>query len=473
MPLLEPVPVIPAAQVGPAHFIAVGGAGMSGIAHMFHDLGVATSGCDSNRSDTLDELAEAGIPVHVGHDPAHLDGVATVVVSTAIRADNPELVAGRQRGLRIWHRSAALASLMTDSRVVAVAGTHGKTTTSAMIVTTLAHAGRDPRYVVGAPLAHTGRSYHLGSGDVFVVEADESDGSFLQYPTQVAVITNIESDHLDNWGTHQHYAAGFKRFATQHDVRAVVINNDDPGARELAAELMTLPDGPVVLTYGLAEDSVYRLTGEEFTGMESRAILRHGERRFELRLQVPGEHNLANAAAAFAVGDYLGIEPDRLVAGAAEFEGTLRRFQLVAAQGSVRVFDDYAHHPTEVRAALNAARRVAGQNRLVAAFQPHLYSRTSQFAEDFGRALALADLVLVTDVYGAREDPVPGVSGQLIVDAASRAGAQASYVPQRSDLPEALAAVVRPGDVVMTLGAGDITVVGKLLGRLLDGRKDL
>ena len=471
--LRQIIEVLPAAEAGAIHFIAIGGAGMSGIAEVYNELGMPVSGCDRSDSPVLHQLSELGIATAVGHDVAHLNGIDTVVVSSAIRQNNSEVVAAKAAGLLLWHRSAALAALMIGRRGVSVAGTHGKTTTSAMTATMLAHAGADPSYVIGSPLAATGRSAHLGSGDVLVIEADESDGSFLQYPTEIAVITNIEADHLDNWGTAKAYHEGFRDFAHGPTVRSVVINADDPGSRDLASELRKA--GVVkVITYGEAADADYRLSDLRFKDTASSARLHAEGRTHQLDLQVPGRFNLANAAAAFAVGRLLGIDAADLLAAAAQFTGTLRRFQLIASQplsddpdaAPVRIYDDYAHHPTELRASLGAALRARGSGRLVACFQPHLYSRTRDFAEEFGRALCLADIAIVTDVYGAREEPMPGVSGALIANAAkAHAGSttEVHYVPDKAELPRVLADLVRPGDLVMTLGAGDVTLVGPLL----------
>ncbi len=480
MSLHEVVDLVPADQLNALHFIAIGGAGMSGIAELYHRLGHPVSGCDRADSPTLRQLAASGLATAIGHDPGHLAGVDTVVISSAIRQDNPELVAARQQGRRVWHRSTALAALMLDKRSVAVAGAHGKTTTSAMTATMAAAAGADPSYVIGAPLAATGHSSHLGSGDVFVVEADESDGSFLQYPTRIAIITNIEPDHLDNWGTARAYADGFRRFATGQTVQAVVINVDDAGARALAEELRA--GATRVVGYGESADAEVRLTDLDFEGTHASATLLAEDRSFPFRLRVPGRYNLANAAAAFAAGRLLELDAERLVAGAGEFTGTLRRFQLVAEQRlnpddpadrAVRIYDDYAHHPTELRAALTAALRAKGGGRLVACFQPHLYSRTRDFADEFGAALCLADVVLVTDIYAAREDPLPGVTGALVADAAHRhagPGTSVEYVPDKGSLAAHLAGLVQPGDLVMTLGAGDVTLVGPMLAGLLAQR---
>ncbi|MEL4357309.1 MULTISPECIES: UDP-N-acetylmuramate--L-alanine ligase [unclassified Luteococcus] len=466
--LREPIAVQPASEVGPVHFIAIGGAGMSGIAQLYHDLGVEVSGSDQADSPSLRQLAHQGIRTHVGHDAAQLGDARTVVVSSAIREDNPELMAARERGLRIWHRSAALAALMLGREAVAIAGTHGKTTTTGMTSVMLTEVGADPSYVIGSPLASTGKSAHLGGGAAFVVEADESDGTFLQYPTTIAVITNVEADHLDNWGTAENYHAGFTRFATGEHVRAVVLDGDDPVAATLGEQLRA--DGLTVLAYGERPGCEVQLSELDFEGTSASATITHDGWSGRLELQVPGRYNLGNAAAAFAVGRLLGHDPDALARAAGTFTGTLRRFQLVGEVDGVRVFDDYAHHPTEIRAALTAARKAVGDGRLVACFQPHLFSRTRDFADEFGQALALADLVVLTDIYAAREDPMAGVDGSLVLNAALAAGADALYVPNKAHLPSALAELVRPGDLVMTLGAGDVTLVGPLLVDLLHAR---
>ncbi|MFT8396266.1 UDP-N-acetylmuramate--L-alanine ligase [Propionibacterium sp.] len=468
MTLLTPVDLVPPEQLGTVHFVAMGGSGMSGVAMAYHERGVPVSGCDQVDSPTLRQLADTGIRTWVGHDIAHLDGISTLVVSSAIREDNIEVVEARRRGLRIWHRSAALAALMLGHDTVSVAGTHGKTTTTSMIATMAARAGAEPSYVVGSPLASTRTSANIGSGRPFIVEADESDGSFLQYPTQIAVITNVETDHLDNWGTHERYAQGFERFATGPDVRAVVIDADDTGTRELTGRLRAMPSaGRRVISYGEDPSADVRLRDVVLEGMHSSATLDFEGDSYQLALNVPGRHNLWNASAAFVAGRLLGLDATDLIAGASAFAGNLRRFQPVGQVplpgGRLALFDDYAHHPTEIRAALAAARHAVPGGRLVACFQPHLYSRTQEFAEEFGAALALADVVVVTDIYGAREDPVPGVTGQLVADAAARSGADTHYVADKTRLPAALAQLVRGGDLVMTLGAGDITLVGPLL----------
>ncbi|RMB59696.1 UDP-N-acetylmuramate--L-alanine ligase [Tessaracoccus antarcticus] len=479
MTLLNPIDVLPARTVGPVHFIAAGGSGMSGIARLYAELGIETSGSDQSDSTALQSLTRVGVTTHVGHDPANLGNAATVVISSAIRTTNVELVEARRRGLRIWHRSAALAALMSGKRAVSIAGTHGKTTTTAMTSVMLAEVGADPSYVIGGPLSTTGVSSAIGDGDAFVVEADESDGSFLQYPTEIAVITNVGADHLVNWGTPEAYADGFRAFATRPHVRHVVINIDDPGARVIAGQIAD--DVPHLITYGESADADVRITDVRAAGNGVTATLTYGDDHGPITLQVPGNHNLANASAAYAVGRLLGYSHDTCIMGLSRYEGTLRRFQLITDTAGIRVFDDYAHHPTEIRAALTAARRAteAGNEatglpgRLIACFQPHLYSRTVDFSDEFGEVMTLADIAVINDICGSREDPIPGVTGQMVVDAAKRHGAKdVVYVVDKYDLPEALNDIAKPGDLIITLGCGDVTIVGPLLAPLLAQRPE-
>ncbi|MFZ1284255.1 MAG: UDP-N-acetylmuramate--L-alanine ligase [Propionicimonas sp.] len=467
MPLIRPVPLLPATEVGDVHFIAIGGAGMSGIATAYAELGVRVSGSDQADSAALRELQARGIDARVGHDPANLGTAATVVISSAVRETNVELAEARRRGLRIWHRSAGLAALMVHRTGIAVTGTHGKTTTSAMTAVLLAETGADPSYVIGSPLTSSGTSAHLGGGEAFVVEADESDGSFLQYPARIVVITNIEADHLDNWGTAEAYAAGFAELTRAAGVEAVVLSADDPGTRVLIDPLRAA--GKQVVTVGESWDADVRLEGLSFSGARASAHLHADGDQGPLSLVVPGRYNLLNAAAAYAVGRLLGIDGARLRQAATAFDGTDRRFQRVGEVNGVTVIDDYAHHPTEVVATLTAARVLAGAGRLVACFQPHLFTRTRDFAGQFARALSLADVIVVLGIYAAREDPIPGVTGHLVIDALEGISQLETihYVEEMSEAPGLLAGLVTPGDLVVTLGAGDVTRVGPALVGLL------
>ena len=458
MALVEPVPLVALDELGPVHFIAVGGAGMSGIAAAYADAGVPVSGSDAADSPALRQLAQRGIDVHVGHDPAQLGVARTVVLSSAIRENNVELAEARHRGLRVWHRSAALGALMLGRRGVAITGTHGKTTTTGMTAEMLGAMGADPSYVIGSPLASSGRSSQIGAGEIFVVEADESDGSFLQYPAEVVAVTNIEADHLDNWGTSENYFAGFVRLCRLPHVRTVVLSADDPGTRALRP--LVEGDGRRLLTFGESADADVRLSSLRVDSPQASARLAALGDQGSVQLAVPGRYNLHNAAAAYAIGIALDLPGARLRQSAAAFRGTHRRFSFVGEVNGARVYDDYAHHPTELRALLTAARPIAGAARLVVCFQPHLFSRTRDFAAEFGAALALADQVVVLDVYPAREDPIPGVTGELVAQAARAAGAEVTYLPDKADAPRVLASLLRPGDLALTVGAGDVTAVG-------------
>jgi UDP-N-acetylmuramate--alanine ligase len=452
----DPVPTLE--ELGAVHFVGIGGAGMSGIARILLARGVRVSGSDRRDTPTLLALRALGATVAVGHDAAHLDGADTVVVSTAIRPDNPELSGARERGLRVLPRAVALAAVMAGRRSVAVAGTHGKTSTTSMLTVAVQACGVDPSFAIGGDLNESGSNAHAGEGDVFVAEADESDRSFLLLAPFGAIVTNVEADHLDNYGDLAAVEAAFDRFLLTVDPAGfVVVCADDPGA----ARLRTVPSTARVRTYGLAADADLRLTGLQVDpDATSYTATLDGTELGRVRIQVPGEHMALNSAAALLSGLELGLPAADLIEGLARFGGVHRRFELKGVAGGVRVYDDYAHHPTEVTAQLKAARAVAGDGRLVVAFQPHLYSRTREFAEGFGQALGLADDVVVMDVYGAREDPVPGVTGAMVADAVPLPAGRVLFEPSWSAAAPALAARARPGDLVMTMGAGDVSMVG-------------
>jgi len=457
--------------LGPVHFIGIGGAGMSGIARIMLARGVSVSGSDANDSAGLAALRDLGATVYIGHDPGNVGpAVGTVVVSTAIRQANPELVEARRRGVPVLHRAAALAGLMEGRRRVAVAGTHGKTSTASMLTVAAQACGADPAYAIGGDLVGTGSNAHDGAGELFVAEADESDGSFLLLSPDVAVVTNVEADHLDQHGTAEAVAAVFERFAGRIAPDGVLVTcADDPGAVRLAAAAARLPRR--VRSYGESPAADLRLTEVALApaGSGYQAVL-DGVPVSRVRVAVPGRHMALNSAAALLAGLELGLPADRLVAGLAGYGGVRRRFELRGTAAGVRVYDDYAHHPTEVAAQLRAARLVAGDGRLVVGFQPHLFSRTAAFAAEFGAALGLADQVVVLDVYPAREDPVPGVTGKLVADAVPLAAGQVHFEPDRGAVAGELAARARPGDVVITMGAGDVTSVGPEVLALLAGR---
>src|SRR5580692_7616047 len=416
--LITPTEPVPAIGLGRVHFTGIGGAGMSGIARIMLARGISVSGSDAMSSAMLDDLHAQGARVHVGHAAAHLGDLGpgdTLVLSSAIRPDNPELAEATRRGLRVMHRAAALASVMAGRRVIAVAGTHGKTTTTSMLTTVLRDCGADPGYVIGGVLVETGLGAEDGAGMDFVAEADESDGSFLLLSPDVAIVTNVEADHLDNYGSLAEIEAAFVTFGS-HVSSLVLTCADDPGAEAVAARLE--PQGPQrVRRYGESVRADYRLDDVRAQGLAvSFAVTADhspfGEVFAQMTVQVPGRHNALNATAAFAAAVELGFAPPRVTAALARYQGARRRMELKGEADGVRVFDSYAHHPTD----LAAARDIANDGRIIAIFQPHLYSRTKIFAGEFGAALGLADQAVVLDVYAAREDPEPGVTGRLVAD---------------------------------------------------------
>ena len=467
MGLVTPVAPVPLGELGAVHFAGIGGAGMSGIARIMLARGVAVTGSDSAAGPQLDELAALGAVVHVGHAAANLGDAATLVVSSAIRPDNPELAEARRRGLRVLHRAAALASVMLGRQGIAVAGTHGKTTTTAMLTTVLRHCGADPSYVIGGILAETGLGADDGRGEAFIAEADESDGSFLMLSPSAAVVTCIEADHLDNYGSLAEIEAGFAAFAGKIASGGLLVScADDPGARSLAAASAGLPVRS--LTYGASAGADYQVTAVTPRGMTTLLTVTGGPRATGgtaagtvLEIAVPGRHNALNAAAAFATAVELGFAPEDTAAGLAAYRGARRRMELKGEADGVRVLDSYAHHPTELAADLAAARDVAAGGRVIAVFQPHLYSRTRIFAADFGAALGRSDEALILDVYAAREDPEPGVTGRLVADAVP--GGRARFLPDRAEVPAAVAGTAKPGDLVLTMGAGDVTALGPVI----------
>lgn len=446
----------------PVHFIGIGGAGMSAIAKVLMEQGVPVSGSDLKRSPAATMLEAMGARVHIGHSASQVEGRGVVVVSSAIPETNPELVAARARGARILTRGEALAMVLEGHRSIVVAGTHGKTSTTSMIVTVLRSADLDPTYLVGGGLNDVGTNARHGRSGIAVAESDESDGSFLVLNPHVAVVTNIEVDHVDYWRTFDDLKAGFARFLARVEAGgAVCVPAGDPTLMELARKL-----DRDVETFGDEGDVQARSVQIGPSGSEF-VLARHGhESRVSLR--VPGRHNLDNALAAAAACMRVGVDLDSIARGLSSYRGVERRFQVRGTAGGVTVIDDYAHHPTEVRATLAAA-RPGPWRRLVAVFQPHRYSRTAALAGDFGTAFDDADRIVVTDVYGAGESPVPGVTGKLVSDAVCAAvpGRPVAYLPHRADLMGYLVASARMGDAVVTLGAGDVTTVGEeLLARL-------
>ncbi len=454
------------------HLVGIGGAGMSGIARILLDRGLAVSGSDAKESHTLATLRAQGARIGVGQAADNLDlfdgGPSAVVVSSAIKADNPELVAANARGLTVLHRSEALAALMAEHRVACVAGTHGKTSTTSMLTVALQHCRLDPSFAIGGDLNESGANAHHGAGGIFVAEADESDGSFLAFSPSVAVVTNVEADHLDHHGTVEAYTAVFESFVDRIVPGGVMIAcADDPGSVALAA--LAESRGVRVRRYGRAASDVKMLDYQPVDGAGAARVLLDGS-EVDVRVAVPGEHMALNAIAALVAGLELGAPLEGLLEGVAGFGGVRRRFEFKGRAGGVRVYDDYAHHPTEVAAQLRAARPAAHGGRVIVIFQPHLYSRTRLFAAEFGAALGLADEVIVLDVFGAREQPEPGVSGTLVADGVPLPAGRVHYEPSFERVPGLVADLAHEGDLVLTMGAGDVTMLGPELISELDRR---
>lgn len=453
----QPVPE----DLGHVHFIGIGGSGMSGIARLVIGMGHRVTGSDVRDSGNVAALRDLGAEIFIGHDAQNLGSPDTVVVTSALWPNNPEYLRAKELGIPVLHRSALLAHLASRGKLIAVAGAHGKTTSTGMIITGLRKLGADPSFVNGGVIQEYGASSAFGSGEHFVIEADESDSSFLHYETAVALITNVDPDHLDHFGSLEAFQAEFGKFADGAS-DFVVISADDPGA----VATRSMMQHQKVVTFGENSVADFQVSEIDSSGPRVRFRLAHSGLQQDLELTLAGYHNALNAAGAIAVLTTLGF--DFLEAGkaVASFGGTQRRFELHGSRRGVSVFDDFAHHPTEVAAALKGARAVVGSGRLITVFQPHLYSRTRIFAAEFAEALALSDQVVVTDVYGAREDPEPGVTGELISSRFAR-HQDVHYIDQWDDVPGAVAKIARDGDFVITMGCGDIyRIVPDLLAAL-------
>ncbi|MEU6736367.1 UDP-N-acetylmuramate--L-alanine ligase [Streptomyces physcomitrii] len=453
-------PGLPPAMDRP-HFIGIGGAGMSGIAKILAQRGAKVAGSDAKDSPVTEALRALGATVHLGHDASHLaEDASSVVVSSAIREDNPELVRAAELGIPVVHRSDALAALMTGLRPLAVAGTHGKTTTTSMLAVALTTLGLDPSYAIGGDLDLPGSNARHGEGEIFVAEADESDRSFHKYAPEVAVVLNVELDHHANYASLDEIYESFETFADRVvPGGTLVVCADHAGARELTRRL----SGVRVVTYGEDEDADVRVLSVVPQGLKSEvtAVLDGQEHVFAV--SVPGRHYALNAVAALAAGAALGVPAAGLATALGSYTGVKRRLQLKGEAGGVQVIDSYAHHPTEMAADLEAMRAAAGDGRILVVFQPHLFSRTQELGTEMGQALALADASLVLDIYPAREDPIPGVTSALITEAARAAGAEVTALPAKDGVPEAVAGMAKPGDLVLTMGAGDVTDLGPLI----------
>lgn len=459
------------AELGRVHLIGVAGAGMSALTRMLCARGVPVTGSELRESRIVASLRAVGASVHMGQSPDSLPDVDTVVVSTAIGESNPELVTARERGIRVLHRAEALAYCMKGRRSVVVAGTHGKTTTTSMAAVALQHAGADPSFYIGAQLNETGTNAHAGSGDVFLAESDESDGSFLVLEPQLAVITNVEADHLDYWGDEAAVHAGFRQFVDRvPEDGAVIACGDDVGAAETAEHARRA--GRRVVTYGTSPEADIRVTDValDATGAWFRPVVK-GRRLPDVSLKVLGMHNVLNAAAALGAALEVGVGVAEAVEGLALYTGARRRFELKGEADGVRVFDDYAHHHSELRATLTAARQIVGGGRLVVAFQPLRFTRTARFHRELGEALGLADDVLVMEVYGSNEEPIPGATGALVAAAVPLPGEHVSFEPSFSAVPQWLVDRARPGDLVLTLGDGIVSTLGPEIVELLRHRE--
>jgi len=448
----------------PIHFVGIAGAGMRALAELIARRGVAVTGCDANPGPTED-LAALGISVVKGHSPDHVDGARELIVTSAMPRNHPELARARELGIPITRRAEALGRAVAGGRVVGIAGTHGKTTTTVMTTAVLAGAGLRPTGIAGGRVAEWKGNLHYESDELFVVEADEYDRSFLTLAPNVAVVTNVEADHLDIYRDLEDIRSTFSLYV--RDAAAIVLCDDDAGARSLA-----LPSSAELVRYGIKSRDARLIASDVRSDGQSTtfSVSYDGDSLGDVALRVPGYHNVQNALAAIGVGLALGVSLDAMRGGLLKFGGVDRRFQRLFDIGGVTIVDDYAHHPTEIAATLQAARASYPGRRLVAAFQPHLFSRTRDFADAFGEALCGADSVFLAEIYPAREQPIPGITSDLVATAMQREGSPAVWQGARADLAEALTQFVRDGDVVITMGAGDITRTGPELKTRLERR---
>ena len=453
------------------HFIGVGGAGMSALARILLDQGYQVSGSDQKASGIAQKLAECGAKIFIGHDAANVEGADAVVVSSAIPEDNVEVIAAADMGLRRLHRSDVNAALLNSAKGIAVAGAHGKTTTTSMIGLILAHGGVDPTIIIGGQVDYLADgNARLGQGEYLVSEADESDGSFLKLMPHIAVVTNVENDHMDHYGTMDNIKKAFRQFLENTDSQTgtCVLCADNENLREISKGLSRR-----VIFYGVSQDAEYRAVdiAPEGTGVAF-DVEKDGKTLTRVRLNIPGHHNVLNALASVVTGILCGVSPEKAAEALSLFHGAKRRFETKGRAAGVWIVDDYAHHPTEIAATLKAARQT-NPKRLICAFQPHRYSRTQLLQEEFGGAFREADVLILTDVYSAGEAPISGVSGKTILVAVEKTtGQKAAYIAERVDVAPHLASIVREGDLVMTMGAGDIYRTGEELLALLAAREE-
>jgi UDP-N-acetylmuramate--alanine ligase len=443
------------------HIVGVGGSGMSGLAKLLAQSGHTVTGSDLRPDPSFGELRDLGVEVWDGHRPEAMKAAALVVASSAIPDHDPEVADARQRSIPVWRRPDLLDAITNDMPAIGLAGTHGKTTSTGLAVTSLRAMGRDPSFLVGGRMLGLGTSAHLGEPDLFVLEADEAFGTFQRLHLRGLLVTNIEADHLDHYGTLDRLHGAFEEVA-QSTRGPVVACLDDDGARRLAGAV-----GAV--TYGTSPDADWQIRRLDVSGGQVRFVLHGHGGEVPVEVPRPGQHVARNAAGVVALLAEIGFPPAAVAAGFKEFLGIRRRFEARGRINGVSVIDDYAHHPTEIAATVSAA-RAQHEGRLIAAFQPHRYSRTEEHWEAFGPALAGADVVVVTDVYAAGEAPIPGITGALVADSARAAGAETIYVPLRSEMSAAVAELVKPGDLLLTLGAGDITGLATELIERREGR---
>ena len=439
------------------HFIGIGGAGMSGLARIALSHGITVSGSDAKDSSVVTALAALGATVSTTHKGENVDGSDLVVYSNAISESNSERVRANELKLPILTRAGALSVLMSESKSVAIAGTHGKTTTSSMLAVALQACGADPSFAIGGTITASGSNAHRGTGEIFVAEADESDGSFIEYHPFAAIVTNIEHDHVDFFETPEAVAQAFRDFAaTIQPGGFLTYCADDAGAVALAEGLASVE----TVSYGVNQSADLHIDQIELLTMGSRArAIWKGKSVGHIELQVPGNHNLLNAAGVLATALKLGFPPAELLTGLGSFRGTGRRFELKGTVHGIRVIDDYGHHPTEIHVTLEAARRFADAGRLIVIFQPHRYSRTKAFAEQFATELDVADRAIVLEVYAASEKPIEGVNSKIITSKMRKG----EYIPNFLQVTDSVISDAQPGDVIMTLGAGDVSSLAPII----------
>ena len=446
------------------HFIGLGGAGMSGIARIMLARGVNISGSDAKDSGVLTGLKTLGAEVFVGHQASNIGSADILVISSAISENNPELLAARANGLIILSRAQALALLMSESKSIAVAGTHGKTTTTSMLTVALQQVGLDPSFAIGGMINRGGTNAHLGSGDIFIAEADESDGSFLAYKPFGAIITNIELDHVDNFPDLESVNRIFLDFVASIKPGGFLIAGiDSPGVVHLLSQIKR--NDIEIITYGESAD--FTISHIALQPNQSHArITKLGKVLGELSLAIPGRHNIDNATAALAAGLSLGAPAAELISGLSNFSGAKRRFENKGSVNGITVIDDYGHHPTEVRVTLETAKRFAGEGSVIVIFQPHRFSRTAMFVSEFAQVLDIADQIFLLEVYAASEAAIPGVSSILIAN--EMAGNKVKFEPSMIDVVNAAVEIAKPGDVIITLGAGDVNLLVPMILQTLE-----